>query len=175
MLGKTHKLGGFCTGIIVSTAYLNNNFTTHNLEMAGLFIAGCTLGAMIPDIDHKGSTISNKNLANKLISNIVSLFGHRGITHSPFLYILLTFIINLICKDLNNKNIFFIYIFLMGCMIGAFSHLFLDFLTKGGIPLFFPISKRKYHLLPLKTGKCDSFICFLLIIGTIAFVVFKIL
>lgn len=167
MLGKTHKLGGICTGLMISSSYLNGNFSAENLTMAGAFTAGCLLGSLLPDIDHRGSTISNKNQVTKGASWVISLFGHRGITHAPLVYLIFLFIIQLLFHSMSNPISLYLWLIGTGIAMGAFSHLILDFLTKGGIPLFFPFISKKFHLLPLKTGKCDPFIQVLLIIVTI--------
>lgn len=172
MLGKTHRLGGICTGVMLSSFYFQD-FSKENLMYFGVFMGGCILGSLIPDIDHKGSTISNSNIITKGLSRIVGLFGHRGITHAPLLYLLLTLIPLFCFRDFNSLFQMLGYLGCMGCIIGALSHLFLDFLTKGGIPLFFPFTKKKYHLLPLKTGSCDIFVSIILISITLLFFVKK--
>lgn len=61
-----------------------------------------------------------------------------------------------------------------GVFIGELSHLFLDYLTKGGIPLFYPFSKRKFSLNLTVTGsKLETLIrsiliaVFFVLIGTL--------
>jgi inner membrane protein len=83
------------------------------------------------------------------------IFSHRGITHSflfglvtaiIFIYIISrrpvkSFISKLIKRPLdiefNRKNVFLAY-------FGVLIHLFLDYLTTGGIPLFYPISLTRF-------------------------------
>lgn len=83
------------------------------------------------------------------------IFTHRGITHSfifglvtaiIFLYIISRasingFISHLIRRDIkikfNKRNVLLAY-------FGVLTHLFLDFLTTGGIPLFYPFSLTRY-------------------------------
>lgn len=45
---------------------------------------------------------------------------------------------------------------LIGMFFGALSHIFMDSLTIYGTPWFYPISKRKFRILKLKTGKNDG-------------------
>ncbi|HEX7466996.1 MAG TPA: metal-dependent hydrolase, partial [Methanobacterium sp.] len=83
------------------------------------------------------------------------IFSHRGITHSfffafftslIFIYVMSRkqvneFIGNIIKRDISlqfNKTVVLIAYF------GALTHLFLDYLTTKGIPLFFPLSLTKY-------------------------------
>lgn len=173
MLGKTHKIGGLCTGILISNMYIGTNLTSNNIKLALLFTGASVLGSLIPDIDHRGSTISNKNKATEGVSMIVSLFGHRGITHAPITYLLLFLIPSIFFSNMTNSFEFYAYIFSIGLLVGAFSHLFLDFLTVGGIPLFFPLSTKKFHLLPLKTGKGEQLIQGLLILILICYFIFQ--
>ncbi|MBI4813760.1 MAG: metal-dependent hydrolase [Methanobacterium sp.] len=83
------------------------------------------------------------------------IFTHRGITHSfvfglvtaiIFIYIISRpsvngFIGHLIQRDIkikfNKRNVFLAY-------FGVLTHLFLDFLTTGGIPLLYPFSLTRY-------------------------------
>ncbi len=83
------------------------------------------------------------------------IFTHRGITHSfifglvtaiIFIYIISRptingFISHVIQRDIkikfNKRNVLLAY-------FGVLTHLFLDFLTTGGIPLFYPFSLTRY-------------------------------
>lgn len=172
MTGRTHRIGGLCTGILISNLYIGTNLTSNNLKLSLLFTGACVLGSLIPDIDHRGSTISNKNMATKTVSNIISLFGHRGITHTPIIYILLLLLPSIFFSRLENPFELYTYILSMGCIIGAFSHLILDLLTVEGIPLFFPLSIKKVHLLPIKTGQVEYLIQGLIILITICYFIF---
>lgn len=52
---------------------------------------------------------------------------------------------------------------MVGFFVGYLSHLFLDALTVAGVPLFAPISQKKYRLLKLKTGRHEKIATFILI------------
>lgn len=56
----------------------------------------------------------------------------------------------------------------IGVTAGYASHLFLDFLTVGGIPLFYPVIKRPYHMLNLRSGKSDIYVIIVLLLVTVA-------
>lgn len=97
MIGKTHIVGGITLASIglcacaISTVNYNDRFFAYkNLFPVGVLI-GSTLGSLLPDIDHEGSTISKKL---KVIAKIASkTTEHRGITHtllSWFIYSLIT-------------------------------------------------------------------------------------
>ncbi len=112
-------------------------------KLAGAF------GGISPDFD----TISAA-LTGLLVPELF-IFAHRGITHSfifalitstLFLYILSRkqvnkFISNIIRRDISVK---FTKTTIAIAYFGALTHLFLDFLTTKGIPLFYPFSITRY-------------------------------
>ena len=86
--------------------------------------------SLLPDVDESRSKIGRKN---KLISKTIGfIFGHRGIFHTIYIPLVLFVLLNLI-----NFEIAF------ACLIGYFSHLFLDALTKNGIRPFYPLFNLK--------------------------------
>lgn len=75
---------------------------------------------------------------------------HRTITHCILFYI----VIGALLYRVNFETFIFF-------SIGYLSHLLLDSLTKHGIPLFYPFSKKTYGLKLFKTGeKFDKFVGF---------------
>lgn len=130
MQGKHHL--GF--GIITATATMAVANAFGGGEDADVFIVLAGLGALLPDIDMPTSTIGKIFFLHPLALLINKLVGHRTLTHDPVLaavFAMLTI---------------YRFPFLMGLWFGYFSHLFLDGLTVGGLPLFF--IKRTSHLLP---------------------------
>ena len=117
MQGKTHVLGGAAAGLL----YLSVNPVNDPL----LFVSSCAIGALIPDIDHTGSTIGRKV---PLLDNIISaIFGHRTFTHS-LLFLFLTFLL----FRYTNWNIDFEF----GILIGMFSHMVSMPLPKKGFSFY---------------------------------------
>lgn len=151
MNGPTHKLGGLCTGVIITSFILMPPYNQDKILLSGVLIAGAGIGSLIPDIDHQGSTLGKKH---KITSYAVSsLFGHRGITHAPLIhtafYLLFLFLGNRI-----DGYPQLIYISaLTGIYIGCLSHLLLDMLTTKGIPLLYPFTKKKFRLMKLTPSK----------------------
>jgi inner membrane protein len=120
MEGKTHIVGGIAAGAV----YLNLG---GSVEKEVLFFGSLALGALIPDIDHTGSSIGRKI---PMLDNLVSaLFGHRAFTHS-LLFLFLAFF--LFTQTSWPEAIEF------GIWLGMFSHMILDMLTKKGIKFFWP-------------------------------------
>lgn len=172
MMGKTHKLGGVCTGLIASSLLIQQPYTIEKLTICGTIIAMSTIGAMWPDIDQKNSTIGKKH---KMTSTIVSTFcKHRGITHAPLIYFLLFTILFGIA---NGIKIAFMktYIIsgLFGLIIGIMSHLFLDMITHDGIPLCYPFSKKNMIHGPFKSKDDNGKVSFFIIIITIVILLYQ--
>ncbi|MGL5752995.1 MAG: metal-dependent hydrolase [Paraclostridium sp.] len=111
-----------------------------------------------------------------LFSFILALFPwlkHRKLSHSLLAVIILCFILKQIELLSNICNLCFFG------TIGYSSHLFLgDIFTKSGIPIFYPLTERKFSLGFLRVGKGFSnileVIFILFLIGLIFFTIFKI-
>ena len=140
MTYKTHVAGGILLSSTIAA------ILGQDMLMAGAFGA---IGGLFPDIDHKSSYIGKRL---KPLSFIVSLFGHRKITHS------LLFLAILSIPLFYVQNYFFYpwFFFLIGC----FSHIFYDMLTPAGVPIFYPFFKVRIGFYPkifrkfdIKTGK----------------------
>ena len=165
MTGKTHLLVGACTGVVAATCVASNSPL-----IFGLTITATCIGSIIPDIDNEKSIIGNKI---KIFSTIINkISGHRGITHAPLLllafYVLIFFLLNL--NGLGS------YIpVLQGYAIGYASHLCLDILTKGGIPLLYPFSKKRMHILQIKSGGIAEFLIVCSLISILILVAFLML
>lgn len=98
-------------------------------------LAMVSFGSLFPDVDTYGAL--SRNFENK-----PGNLRHRGILHSPFLYAVIFLIYYLIFRNID----------ILPFLVGAMSHLALDFTTVEGIPIFYPLSKKKYHIFGLKTG-----------------------
>ncbi|MED0661267.1 metal-dependent hydrolase [Bacillus smithii] len=122
MEGKTHIVGGLAAGAL----YLNLRGAVGH---EALFFGSLALGALIPDIDHTGSLIGRKV---PLIDNIIStVFGHRSFTHSLLFLVLAFFLFQQTSwpKDIE-----------LGILMGMFSHMVLDMLTKQGVKFLWPLN-----------------------------------
>ncbi|WP_297429381.1 metal-dependent hydrolase [Clostridium sp.] len=148
---KTHLNGGILSGLYISS------------QMAGLpvistvtFIGGAILGSILPDIDHKNSYIGKKT---KVVSSAINKFaGHRKLFHGPLIYLLLY---SMSFGITNNK---ILMLGIKGIFLGILSHLVLDSFTIGGVPWFYPFSKKKFSLGKFKTnGKLEDILCGILV------------
>lgn len=137
MNGKVHMaLGtyvGITSGILLSTGA--TNIQTSGPEVGACLIIGTMIGSLLPDIDIPNSIIGRKLYLASVIINACA--GHRGFFHSPFgLSVIMFFLYRLNPTEL---PLFFLHGLTIGCGI----HLIQDMLTTGGIPLFFPFSKKR--------------------------------
>lgn len=124
MLGKTHKYVGACCGIIATEQIIQAPITPEKIILGGMLISGSMIGALLLDIDHTGSTMGKKHPFISKITNF--LFGHRGVTHAPLIWISLTlllFYLNIIMPNL-------IRLLLVGCFCCFTIYRFLKFVLK---------------------------------------------
>ncbi len=135
MDGKTHLGAGVLTGLGV--VYLKNKLDIDiNALDSTLFVVGCGIGSLLPDIDIDGSMLG------RFIPGWL-LWEHRTFTHS-MLFMLLVGLIGWIIKSPYALDI--------GLSVGVCTHLILDGVTPMGLPyLFYPIAydksrRRKYKL-----------------------------
>ena len=106
---KTHKYVGACCGIIATEQIIQAPITPEKIILGGMLISGSMIGALLLDIEHTGSTMGKKHPFISKITNF--LFGHRGVTHAPLIWISLTlllFYLNIIMPNL-------IRLLLVGC------------------------------------------------------------
>ncbi|RLJ02746.1 MAG: hypothetical protein DRP11_02655 [Candidatus Aenigmatarchaeota archaeon] len=105
------------------------------------------LGSLIPDIDEE------KSFAGRVLiplSGLVSMFGHRGVTHSLLGSVVFSLPLLLIGRE---TALFFFF--------GWLSHIIADSLNPSGVPFFFPFKKR-YSFARIKSGSKQEIVCFLL-------------
>lgn len=151
MTKETHSKGGYILGLLLLPYIYNTFLADYNLSyrIILLFIYAyfTHLGALVSDIDMKGSYIS------KRFPIIYKVFGkrfrHRGFTHSLIFVGIIAFIGDTIIVS-SNDNIVFTCIF-SGLLAGIISHICLDLITKEGVELFYPI-EINFSILPIKTS-----------------------
>ena len=135
MQGLTHIFAGAAAG-----AALANYITPNDIESAVLITAASAVFSLAPDIDVRGSKASNK--VGTIASGVLRLFTeHRGFFHSPFCYLLLGGIAYVFFPQLLNV--------IIACVLGAFTHIFLDCFNYYGCPLLYPWPKR-FHFAHIK-------------------------
>lgn len=138
---KAHSATGFAVGSILAY-YGDASF----LE-GTLLVGSAGLGSLLPDIDHRGSWIGRRL---KVVSKIVGFrTSHRGATHAPLVTILFAaFMYGLVALWSPAVALYGA----VGLLGGMWSHIALDALTKGGVPLLFPLTKKKFRIASFRTG-----------------------
>lgn len=140
MLAPTHMTGG-AVAAMAYTAIVAPDMPLHLTLCAGAVGA---IAALIPDIDHANSTISNKL---KPISILVCLIcSKRGLFHTVFLYLALWIVWLINCPQE------WMHFWAILTFIGILSHLVLDIITPDGIPLFFPFEFRHRRIIGIEDG-----------------------
>lgn len=151
MTKETHSKGGYIIGLLLLPYIYNTFLVYYNLSyrIVLLFIYGyfTHIGALISDIDMRGSYIS------KRFTIIYKIFGkrfrHRGFTHSLLFTGLIACIGDFVIIS-SNDDVVFTCIF-SGLLAGIVSHICLDLITKEGVELFYPV-KINFSILPIKTS-----------------------
>ncbi|MVX65859.1 metal-dependent hydrolase [Clostridium chromiireducens] len=148
---KTHINGGILTGL-----YFSSQMTNSPIITSAAFVGGALIGSILPDIDHRSSYIGRKT---KVISKTINkLAGHRKLFHAPLMYLLLYSA----SSGMMINKLFLLGI--KGVFFGVLSHLILDSFTIGGLPWFYPLSKKKFSLGKIKTNsKLEDILCGILV------------
>lgn len=151
MTKETHSKGGYTIGLLLlpyiyKTFLLDYNLT-YRIVLLFIYAYFTHFGALISDIDMKGSYISKRfPIIHKLFGK---RFRHRSFTHSLLFVGIIAFIGNTITIS-SNDNIVFTCIF-SGILAGVISHILLDIITKEGVELFYPV-EINFSILPIKTS-----------------------
>lgn len=148
MLYRTHIAVGLAvaTGLIAAEITPMPTFTGNETLNIAIFLFVVAFGALLPDIDHANSYISNKLFPLPL--------KHRGITHTIYPWIAL------ILLSGNYSGWESAAMFWVG--VGALTHIFGDIQTKGGVKIFgFGPSIQILGPLTMRTGGVVEFFVFL--------------
>lgn len=132
MTYKTHLTTGIATALLISEGIQSPIGRI-------VFAAYAGLGALLPDVDHKGS----------VIGRYTPLFWglkHRGYTHSLVGFLLFSLI--LIPLGVTNAS--------MGLIWGFMSHILADAFTVYGVYLFYPNTHYHLRLGHIKTGSIEE-------------------
>lgn len=144
---KTHINGGILIGL-----YMRSQITNISIVSTGVILGGALVGSILPDIDHKNSYIGQKA---KMVSKAINKFaGHRKLFHAPLMYL---FLYSISSGMIDHK---LLLVGTQGLFLGILSHLILDSFTVGGLPWFYPLSKKKFSLGNIKTNsKLEDILC----------------
>ncbi len=126
MTGKTHALGGLAAGTLVAVALPAQPLTVLTWHLPVEVTIGATIllamfTALAPD-----------RIQYSIKSVRFPLEGHRGLSHTLLFALVTTFL--------------FRYELRAAWCVGLVSHLLLDVITVAGIPLFWPLRRRRVSL-----------------------------
>ncbi|ELK48709.1 metal-dependent hydrolase [Halobacillus sp. ACCC02827] len=179
MMARGHQVVGFTFGVGALTLLPSFELVSERPFQTILYFVFVLFGSLLPDIDTPTSTLGSKfwrglmtvfTLAflcylfapqyldtyrdelkifvMLLLPILIMIRGHRKMTHSILFVSLLALYGYILEQTLNIP-----WFYLGGLMIGVVSHLFGDYITKQGIPLGYPISKKYVQFLfTFKTG-----------------------
>ena len=140
MVKNTHIQGGVAAGLVTNPVVLgamgDDNFI-YKIFIVCVYIYGCYLGSLLPDIDFKNSYISKKM---PLVYNLIGKkCKHRGVTHSWVGLLVISALSSIVVIAVQND--YFGIVFAQGIVIGYGSHIILDLFTREGVAFFHPIKK----------------------------------
>ena len=155
MTGATHRAFSVTFALGGAVALTHFGFSEINpLVAAPVFFMSARYGALLPDVDHHWSSVSEKTVPNRIINGFIRLTGgtHRSWqTHSWDIFFILSAIVLLFPREvlapLGAATVSVLNMLLCGVMLGWGSHLFSDMLTPQGIR-FVCWSKKKARLVP---------------------------
>lgn len=156
MLGHSHMVIGIASWTAVG-AYVG-----YTIDLPSVFCAA--VGALFPDIDHPRSTINRMFKPLKVLGKWVP---HRGPTHSLLFIVCVTSL--LLWIDSTYTDIHFQH-WLLAFWVGCISHLVTDWMTRGGIPIFWPLPNRFSMPGSFLTGSWkEKFCVYLAITGMVVY------
>lgn len=141
----THSIGGLGAGLAMVSLLGNLDPIS-----TATIVAGATLGSLLPDIDHTKSFIGRKAPVTSHVVSAVS--KHRGFFHTPVAIVVAAVALSVgiplfLEGQIQNSAI----LFATGLIPGMLSHIILDTFNKGGISWLWPISKKRFRVLSIRT------------------------
>ena len=144
MVGKTHVAVALVT--IAGVTMLSNTLEIKGMTIRpGIGILSGYIGALLVDIDMEHSTLGRKY---PIFSKI---FTHRGFTHTGLVCTGWAFIFLAMSKYKQNPVTGIAESLTWGFVVAYISHVFIDLFNGKGVPLFWPLSKKKIHLMRIVT------------------------
>ncbi|WP_173917793.1 metal-dependent hydrolase [Halobacillus sp. Marseille-Q1614] len=179
MMASGHQTVGVTAGLLSITLLPQVEYIPNGTLETILFFVFVLFGSLLPDIDTPSSTLGRKFwralMYILLAAAVLYLFApeyletyreqlkvfvmltfpllvmvksHRKMTHSVVFIGLLLFYHLVITYFFEVPPYYFV-----GFMLGVCSHLLGDYLTKRGIPFFYPISKKYFRfIITMRTG-----------------------
>ena len=141
MTGRTHDLAAFTTMAFAASIF---PIAPISLATAVTALGANIIGGIVPDIDQPTNEVWHKIPAGSLFGHVIDplLGNHRMLSHSLFGLVLAGFLIHGFLVLLGTVLLVNMNLVWWATMLGYFSHLVADSLTKEGVPWFFPVPVR---------------------------------
>ncbi len=108
------------------------------------YVTGILIGCLLPDIDEPKSFVGRRSFG--ISSVIKQKYGHRGITHSLFTWLVFSILVLLLFHNF----------FGFGLSLGYLFHIFGDLFSVSGVPLYKPFYLKKVKMPVYLTYKTSS-------------------
>ncbi len=141
MTGRTHDLAAFS---LLNWIFVTNPIREMSLATGVVVMGANFIGGLAPDLDETTAGLWSKLPAGSIVGRIMSplLGAHRLISHSLLGLVLAGWGVNYLLSAISNVLIVDMSLVWWSFMIGFFSHLLVDSLTRDGVPWLFPIPLR---------------------------------
>jgi inner membrane protein len=153
MMKRSHFLVGAAAGVAVAHA-------TGDPLLAGGVVGG--LAGLLPDIDHPHAAVGR--LLPRWWHRLTP--GHRGPTHSLAWCLALALATPLAGSAVNGKPA--APLLALAALAGSLSHVLTDGLTVAGVPLWWPLRRRRIVFLGVLAFRTRSWTEALVVLGVVA-------
>lgn len=148
MTERTHDLAGLTFLVIAFIFYPTSSIS---LVTFSLLLLSNQIGTAFPDLDQPTAEFYRELPAGTILGKIFSpLLGtHRHLSHSILGLLLYSWLFKLLLNYLSTFILVDMNLVFYSFILGYLSHLFMDTLTKEGVPWLFPI-KIRFGFPPLR-------------------------
>jgi inner membrane protein len=153
MMKRSHFLVGAAAGVAVA-------HTTGDSLLAGGVVGG--LAGLLPDIDHPHAAVGR--LLPRWWHRLTP--GHRGPTHSLAWCLALALAVHLASGAVNGEPAG--PLLALAALAGSLSHVLADALTVAGVPLWWPLRRRRIVFLGALAFRTRSWTEALVVLGVVA-------
>lgn len=162
MTGRTHDVFAFASLVTIATFYPPNDL---NLPTVLASLVGNIVGSLLPDMDQATNRLWDLLPGGDFLGRILRriFLGHRTLSHSLVGFFLFYRGLEWAISKIFNQTYIDTHVVFLSIMIGIASHLLADFITKEGLPLFFPLKLKigfpPFAFMRVRTGSfAENFI-----------------
>ena len=155
MTGKTHALCGTVTMLAITAVNLQGFQFDGHTYLPALGLISVAAGSYMPDIDLHRSKMGQQH---KFISKHLT---HRGITHTLLVPVIL-FVAMLVVAAM---NIPLLPELILGFNVGWVEHILADLCNRKGVPLFWPLYRKRVHIATFLTSSWQEYVFIFLWLG----------